>query len=625
METPVKPSFIPIPNFHDSKEMVASPSLRCLPTSTSPSGFSSGANPSNSRTRSSSLSNVAGSFSPLTPPILHANNSPAGSEFRGRNSASQVLESASFSIPGPPDLLFQKKPVSSYQPVVVEKQLSTAERWNIILQRAIKGIVSIKATTVRSFDTESAGSYTATGFIVDRERGIILSNRHVVNPGPTTSTAIFCNYEEVTLEPVYYDPVHDFGFFKFNPVKIKFAEIEQIELYPEGAKVGLDIKVCGNDAGEKLSILGSTLARLDRAAPFYGEEAYNDFNTFYYQAASGTSGGSSGSPVLDIYGRAVALNAGGSRKSASSFYLPLDRIVRALKLIQDGKPVPRGTLQTEFTHSSYDELKRLGLPREIEKECRERKKDGTGLLSVKCLLPEGPGSNAGFEVGDVLIECYQEEFGRRFIDSFYSLWEVVDESVDKELELTFYRGKERRVVTITVQDLYSITPNTFLEIGEAVVHPLSYQLARSYHMPCKGLFVATSGMFNWSDTTRNFLITQIDGKKVESMETFIDIVLSIKDGKRVGFRYLDLDEWEEQFDIVEMDHHFFATALFTRNGGVWERKILMPKPIVEPIPVRPTSIALAEETWTEKLRKSLVMIECRLAFSVNVSHPRNSY
>ncbi len=64
--------------------------------------------------------------------------------------------------------------------------------------------------------------------------------------------AVFMNKEEVDLVPIYYDPVHDFGFYRFDPKAVKFMEVAEIELNPEGAKVGVEIRVVGNDSGEKL-------------------------------------------------------------------------------------------------------------------------------------------------------------------------------------------------------------------------------------------------------------------------------------------------------------------------------------------------------------------------------------
>jgi S1-C subfamily serine protease len=497
----------------------------------------------------------------------------------------------------------------------------SAADWAATLERIAGSVVAIQINQTRAFDTERNVSAQATGFIVDAERGLILTNRHVVTPGPVTAEATFLNREEVQLYPVYRDPVHDFGFYRYDPSKLKFISPKALPLAPQAAQIGREIRVIGNNAGEQLSILAGTLARLDREAPEYGLGRYNDFNTFYIQAASGTSGGSSGSPVVDIRGRVVALNAGGATGAASSFYLPLDRVRRALQLIQQGKPVTRGTLQTEFRYRPYDELRRLGLQAGTEAEVRKAQPDGTGMLVVWDVQP-GSVSDGVMQPGDVLVRV-----NGVLVTRFEPLEAVLDDSVGAVVDLQLQRGGSLYTARLKVDDLDSITPAAYLELGAAVLHTLSYQEARAFHRPVKGVFVAASGyMFDAAGVPRGALITALDSKQVDNLADFAAAVSTLGDGARVAVRYSTIDDPNgSELRSIRIDRRWFPARYCQRDdqAGYWQCSDPAPAPAVGPPTAASTQLPRIDDKLASQLAPSLVFINFDMPYSISGVNERN--
>lgn len=452
-------------------------------------------------------------------------------------------------------------------------------RWSQTITSVIKSVVSIHFSNITNFDTELCVTSEATGFVVDAKRGIILTNRHVVGPGPFVGYAVFDNHEEAVVKPIYRDPIHDFGFLQFNPAEIKYITVSELSLRPDLAKVGTEIRVVGNDAGEKLSILAGFISRLDRNAPYYGSMTYNDFNTEYIQAAASASGGSSGSPVVNENGQAVALQAGGSTEASTDFFLPVYRPLRALKCIQESQPITRGDIQVEWLLQPFDECRRLGLTPEAEARARDLFPDKSGLLVCELVIPGGP-ANGQLKEGDILIAINDQP-----ISTFISVDEILDENVGKPLEFSLQRGGSDFKVTITVGDLHAITPNRFVNVAGASFNDLSYQLARCFCIPVKGVYVNdASGTFDFNSQDKNgWVLDKIDTHPTPDLDTFIEVMKKIPDKQKVSLYFRHLSDLHSKNACVNhIERHWqseFRVATRNDETGLWDFETIQEEPL----------------------------------------------
>ncbi len=428
------------------------------------------------------------------------------------------------------------------------------DSWAQTVSKAANSVVSIQLSQLRNFNDARQGNTSATGFVVDAERGIILTNRHVVGAGPIRLSATFQNQERVNAVPLYRDPVHDFAFIRYDTSEIEYAQPHSLALRPDKVKTGMNIRVIGSDGGEQLSILNGTIARLDREVPSYGRYGYNDFNTFYLQAASSTSGGSSGSPVIDFDGDVVALNAAANSKTASSFFLPLYRIQHALEKLQANEPIHRGSLQTVFQHRPFRELLRLGLDPEVEQRAREDNPNTSGMMLVGQVMVGGVAEGVLIE-GDVLVEI-----NGNMITDFVELEDTLDKAVDDTVEITVVRQGKSVTVQSLVANLHNIEPKRYIEMGDSILQNLSIQHIRAMARGGNGVVVADGGYhFDRAGVPRGSVITSVRDQPINNIDDFLNAVAATpQDEKlRLGF-YRPGSEYVSRVAQLDMNARWFG-------------------------------------------------------------------
>ncbi|MGI9246370.1 MAG: PDZ domain-containing protein, partial [Steroidobacteraceae bacterium] len=300
---------------------------------------------------------------------------------------------------------------------------------------------------------------------------------------------------------------------------------------------------------------------------------------------------------------------------------PLGRVQRALQLLQKGQPVPRGTLQTALAYTPYDELVRLGLRPATQEAARSAHPELTGMLVVDEVLPGSP-TEGKLQPGDVLTHV-----NGRLVTTFQPLEEVLDASVGATVDVTVERGGEMIEQRLPVGDLHAITPASYLEFGDAVVHTLSYQMARHFNAPVSGVFVANPGyILNAAGVPRGALISSVGGKPVATVEDFARIVAALPDGERAALRYSTMDDpMGSETRVIRMDRAWFPARECVRDDatGLWPCREL-------PAPPRPAAQAPAATTFAaggdklaNGLANSLVLVSFDMPFSVAGITERN--
>lgn len=386
-------------------------------------------------------------------------------------------------------------------------------------------VVNVETASEVVFETETKGTSFATGFVVDAERGIIATNRHVTGTSPANIKINFHDGSFTEAQILYYDPTHDFGFYKIDPTEVEF-ELQAVQLGKwEELSLGDELLLIGNNEKEEYSIKFGRIANLNVNK--------GDRHSSYIHTTFDRTGGSSGSPVWNTASEVIAIHARGT--DTSSFELPIDYLIDALKLIQSEIPIQRGEIGVDLELISIGEaIKHFNFPAELRNEIGPSKAGTPKVIQVESMVPKTSGeiilraSDIIYRINDQLIR-----------DDLYTFDAVLNQNVGKEVSLEIYRNGENLTLNIPVEDLEKKKVQRFVRFGGAVFHDITPQLRRLLYLEADGVYLphaaAGSSFSRVGVQERNgnskVVILNINGKQIRNLDDFIEACAAITDGQ----------------------------------------------------------------------------------------------
>ncbi len=239
---------------------------------------------------------------------------------------------------------------------------------------------------------ESLGS----GVIVDAERGLILTNHHVIEGADDVSITL-SDGRTLKAEFVGSDPDTDVALMKIPPQKLT-----AITLVSSGQlQVGDFVVAVGNPFGVGQTVTSGIVSAVDRTGlPGLG------FQNFIQTDAS-INPGNSGGALVNLRGELVGINTASFNPRGSmagniglGFAIPIDLARNIMAQLLNGGAVRRGSLGIDSQDVDAQMARALGL-------------DQARGTVVTRVYPGSSAATAGLKVGDVILAAN----GQRVDDS----------------------------------------------------------------------------------------------------------------------------------------------------------------------------------------------------------------
>jgi serine protease Do len=378
-----------------------------------------------------------------------------------------------------------------------------------------------------------------SGIIVD-PKGFILTNNHVVDQATKIKVQLNGSTQRYDARVIGVDPDTDLAVIKIDyPHDLPVAKLGN----SDGVQVGDWVLAIGSPFGLNATVTAGIISAKDRAG--IGDEP-RQFQRFL-QTDAAINPGNSGGPLVDMAGQVVGINTAiltGSRSTGNEgvgFALPSNIAINIYNQIVQNGHVVRGSIGVRFQEDVSTNpivLHRLGAE--------------YGVV-IQMVVPGGPAEKAGLKVQDVLTKVN----GKPVHNSAELVDPIIQTPVGNKVRISYVRDKQEHEVTITVEDMSKVFPDTARNNGEEGNTPsepaatqyglrvddLTAENARRLGISAKGGVVVQrepepASFGEDVQLHARDVIVEINEQPINNLADYRRVVASLKPGQEVVFKVL---------------------------------------------------------------------------------------
>jgi len=255
-------------------------------------------------------------------------------------------------------------------------------------------VVSVAKSSV-GLGTSGVTQYSdaiGTGFIIDSENGIVLTNQHVVDDLTEDYTVVTIDGDSFDVEKVYSDDAYDIALLQVDFGDVEVAEVEFGD--SDLLKVGEAVIAIGNPLGSYPgTVTQGIVSGLNRQVEA-GDQLGGNVRTYdgVIQTDAAINFGNSGGPLLNLEGQVIGVNFGtakGNGAEGISFAIPINKVKERVEVFNQNGYFPRPYIGVQYSMIDETTAAMYDVP--------------SGAF-VESVINNSPAGDAGVEDGDIITE-----------------------------------------------------------------------------------------------------------------------------------------------------------------------------------------------------------------------------